>query len=93
MELFAVSVTTLLLVAGFGANDAVRPPGRLGTSSVTFPVNPVKGVIAIASVTEDPWDRVKEGDEAPRAKLGGGLTVTQIVPYWDWVSEVPTIDR
>jgi len=40
-----VSVLGLVLVAGFGLNDAVTPAGRPDDAArVTFPVNPFVGV-------------------------------------------------
>jgi hypothetical protein len=38
--LLAVRVKVLLLVAGFGENDAVTPLGRFTAERLTFPLNP-----------------------------------------------------
>lgn len=38
--LLAVRVRVLLLVAGFGENDAVTPLGRFKADKFTFPLNP-----------------------------------------------------
>jgi hypothetical protein len=38
--LLAASVNVLLLVAGFGENDAVTPAGRPVTEKLTLPLNP-----------------------------------------------------
>jgi len=51
----AVSVSVLLLVAGFGLKAAVTPLGSPGTpkaESDTLPLNPFSGVIVIVLV---PW--------------------------------------
>ena len=47
----AVSVSTLLPVAGLGLNEAVTPEGTPDADNVTLPVNPPDGVIVIESVT------------------------------------------
>jgi hypothetical protein len=36
----AIRVKVLLLVAGFGENDAVTPLGRFEAERLTFPLNP-----------------------------------------------------
>ena len=41
--LLAVNVSVLVLVAGFGLNDAVTPVGRPDAARVTAPVNPLIG--------------------------------------------------
>jgi len=46
----AVSVSTLVLVAGFVPNVAVTPAGSGDADSVTFPVNPLAGLIVIVLV-------------------------------------------
>jgi hypothetical protein len=43
----AVSVSTLLEVAGFVPNPAVTPAGRPEADKVTLPVNPPEGVIVM----------------------------------------------
>jgi hypothetical protein len=48
--LLAVSVSTLELVAGLVANDAVTPLGKPVAESVTLPVKPLAGVTVIVSV-------------------------------------------
>ena len=47
--LLAVSVSTLLLVVGFVANEAVTPLGKPDAASVTLPVNPPTSVTLIVS--------------------------------------------
>jgi len=41
--LLAVNVSILVLVAGFGLNEAVTPVGRPDAARVTAPVNPLIG--------------------------------------------------
>ena len=48
----AVSVSVLLVVAGFGLKEAVTPLGNPEAESDTFPVNPFSGAIVIVLV---PW--------------------------------------
>lgn len=42
--LAAVSVNALVLVEGFGLNEAVTPLGRPDADKLTFPLNPLCGV-------------------------------------------------
>jgi hypothetical protein len=46
----AVSVNVLVLVAGFGLNDAVTPLGRPDADKLTLPPKPFSGVSVIALV-------------------------------------------
>ena len=48
--LLAVSVSTLLPVAGLVANAAVTPLGKPEAARVTLPVNPLTAVTAIVLV-------------------------------------------
>jgi hypothetical protein len=43
----AEKVTVLVAVVGFGANDAVTPPGRPDADKFTAPLKPFRGVIVI----------------------------------------------
>ena len=52
--LLAVSVSTLELVAGFFANEAVTPLGRPVAARVTLPVNPPMSVMEMVSVEAPP---------------------------------------
>lgn len=52
--LLAVSVNTLFAVVGLALQDAVTPLGRPVAASVTLPVNPVKTVVEMVSVTLPP---------------------------------------
>jgi len=64
--LLAVSVSTLVLVAGLVAKLAVTPLGRPAAASVTLPVNPPTSVMVMVSVLLLPWatDRVGAEDES-----------------------------
>jgi hypothetical protein len=46
----AVSVNVLVVVAGFGLNDAVTPLGRPDVDKLTLPLNPLCEVTVIALV-------------------------------------------
>lgn len=59
--LVAVSVTTLELVAGLVAKEAVTPLGRPLAASVTAPANPPSPVMVSVSVLVLPWARVTLG--------------------------------
>ena len=53
---FAVSVSVLEPVVGFGANDAVTPLGRPEvTARLTLPVNPYWGFTFTLDALELPW--------------------------------------
>jgi hypothetical protein len=49
------SVNVLVVVAGFGLNDAVTPLGRPEADKVTLPLNPFCGVTVIVLVPLVPW--------------------------------------
>jgi hypothetical protein len=57
--LLAVSVNVLVVVAGFGLNDAVTPVGRPEADKLTLPLKPFCGVIVIAPVPLAPCTRVR----------------------------------
>jgi hypothetical protein len=50
----AVSVSTLVPVAGFGLKDAVTPLGRPDAARVTLPVKPFRPVTVTVDVPEAP---------------------------------------
>ena len=69
--LLAVSVRTLLEVAGFGLNDAVTPFGNPEATSVTLPVNPFTGVMVMVLVPLAPFfAMVTALDDGERLKPG-----------------------
>ena len=72
-EALAVRVSTLVPVAGFGANAAVTPLGRPVAASVTLPVNPPASVTVIVSVPLLPWAIVRADGEEEIVKLGTGV--------------------
>jgi hypothetical protein len=54
-ELVAVNVSKLLLVAGFGENEAVTPVGKPETERFTLLLNPYCGNTQTYDVVELPW--------------------------------------
>jgi hypothetical protein len=60
----AVSVRVVLLAEGLGLNVAVTPVGRPTAENVTFPLNPLYGVIVIALVLCPPCTKLKLLGEA-----------------------------
>ena len=75
--LLAVNVSILVLVAGFGLNEAVTPVGRPEAASVTAPVNPAVGVTVILLVPLAPC--VTVAGEAERLKFGVATAFTMSV--------------
>jgi hypothetical protein len=63
-----VNVSVLVLVAGFGLNNAVTPVGRPDAARFTFPVNPFVGVTVIVLFPLAPCATVAA--EAERLKFG-----------------------
>jgi hypothetical protein len=80
--LLAVNVSVLVLVAGFGLNDAVTPVGRPDAARVTAPVYPLIGVTVMVLFPLPPCGIVAgDTDEAERLKSGvaTALTLSMIV--------------
>lgn len=74
----AVSVKTLLEVAGFVPNPAVTPAGKPEADRVTLPVNPPEGVMVMVLLPLLPCVTLSEVGEADSEKFGleaaGGRT-------------------
>jgi hypothetical protein len=90
----AVSVTTLVVVAGLVANVAVTPVGNPEAVKVTLPVNPLLGTTAIVLVAlllppVPPGVIVTVVGLAVIVKFGGGVTVRLIVVVWVRLPDVP----
>jgi hypothetical protein len=87
----AVSVSTLLLVAGFVPKVAVTPAGNPDAARVTLPLKGLTSVIVIVSVPLAPCatDRVP-GDDAS-VKLPGPVIVSAIVVDAVNVPDVPVM--
>jgi hypothetical protein len=62
----AVSVKVLVVVAGFGLNDAVTPLGRPDADKLTLPLNPFCGVTVIVLVPPAPCTMLKLLGDAER---------------------------
>jgi putative ubiquitin-RnfH superfamily antitoxin RatB of RatAB toxin-antitoxin module len=87
----AVKVSVLLPVAGLGLNAAVTPFGKPDAESVTLPLKPFDGVMAIALV---PWllcVTVSAFGEAARLKFGKALTVRLSVVVFVSMPDEPVI--
>jgi hypothetical protein len=75
-EALAVSVKVLVVVVGFGLNEAVTPVGRVEvTERFTLPVKPFVGLTVIVLVPLLPWAIVKVLGDADNEKLGAAVTV------------------
>ena len=66
----AERVKTLLVVVGFVPKVALTPFGRPDAVKVTFPLNPLKGLIVIVAEPAAPWRMVKLLGEVESVKLG-----------------------
>lgn len=89
--LLAVSVSTLLLVAGFVAKAAVTPVGNPVTDSVTLPLNEPTSTIEIVSVALAPSVRETDVLDGVSEKLpvDAAFTVKAMVVVSVSVPEVP----
>ena len=54
-----VSVNVLVLVVGFGLNDAVTPLGKPGADKLTWPLKSYSGLTVIELVPLAPWVMVR----------------------------------
>lgn len=68
--LLAVSVSTLLPVAGLAPKVPVTPLGNPATARVTLPENPFSLETVMVSVADFPWPRDKEGVAGSIVKPG-----------------------
>jgi len=68
--LLAASVKVLVVVAGFGLNDAVTPLGRPETDKLMLPLKPLSGVTVMALEPLVPCVMVKLLGEVESRKLG-----------------------
>jgi len=75
-ELLAVSVSTLLPLAGLVANAAVTPVGKPDAASVTLPVKPLSLFTVMVDFPDVPCATDSEVDDVASVKLGAGLTVS-----------------
>jgi len=77
--LLAVNVSVLVLVAGFGLNDAVTPVGRPDAASVTAPVNPLIGDTVMVLFPMLPCTTVAGEAERLKSGVATALTLSMIV--------------
>jgi hypothetical protein len=90
--LLAVSVTTLLVVAGFTLKEAVTPVGNPEAAKVTLPENPFTGVIVIVLFPPAaPLATVRAVGDAERLKLCARVTVRLIVVVCVRLPEAPVM--
>jgi len=68
--LVADRVKTLLVVVGLVPKVAVIPLGSPDALRLTFPLNPLKGLMVIVAEPAVPWRMVKLLGEVERVKLG-----------------------
>ena len=69
----AVKVNTLVVVAGFGTNDAVTPLGSPDTAKLVLPENRFTGFTVIVLVPSLPWiTPTVFGDDESVKEAGGG---------------------
>ena len=88
----AVSVRTLVAVAGFVPNAAVTPVGRPVAASVTLPVNPsVSAIVIVLVLPAPPCAIVTLDGEADKLKFGGPVTVNETVVVCVKLPETPVI--
>ena len=84
-------VKELVLVPGFGANDAVTPFGRPDAERFTLPVKPFSGAMLIVLVALLPRRIVKLLGDTDNEKSGAGDTVREIVVVLVKLPDVPLI--
>jgi hypothetical protein len=89
--LFAVSVNVLVVVAGFGLNDAVTPLGSPDADKLTLPLKPFCGVTVILLVPLVPCVMVKLLGDAERVKFPLGFTASEILVWFVKLPDVPVI--
>ena len=91
--LLAVSVSVLVVVAGFVLNDAVTPLGKPDADKLTLPLKPFCGVTVIVLVPAVPCVIVKllGDDESVKFAAGARLTVRAIAVAFDKLPEVPVM--
>jgi hypothetical protein len=88
----AVSVSLLVVVAGFGLNAAVTPVGKPDADIVTVLVKPFRRVtVSVLVPPAPPCETVTLVGEAASEKFGDGLTVRLTVVVCVKLPEVPVI--
>lgn len=87
----AAKVSVLVAVAGLGLKEAVTPLGNPDAESVTLPVKPFIGVMAIALVPWLPCTRLNALGAADNVKPGAAVTVTLIAAFCVRLPEVPVV--
>jgi len=79
--LLALSVSTLLLVAGFVPNEAATPAGNPDAARVTLPLNGLTSVILIVSVPLVPGAMDRAFAEGESVKLPPPPVPPQVTPF------------
>jgi hypothetical protein len=89
-ELVALSVRVLLLVVGFGLNDAVTPLGNAEvTARLTLPEKLFAAFTVIVLTALLVWARLTELGEADKVKVPSAVTLRLIATVWVKLPEVP----
>jgi hypothetical protein len=76
--LLAVSVKVLVVVAGFGLNDAPTPLGRPEAVKLTLPLKPLRGVMVIVLEPLAPCVKVRLLGDVDSPKLGADVERGQL---------------
>ena len=88
-ELLTISDNVLVVVEGFGLNEAVTPVGKVDVENVTLLLKPFVGWTVIVDVPVLPLATLRLLGEAERLKFGPGFTVRLIVVVCVRLPEVP----
>lgn len=78
----AVSVRTLVEVAGLVPNVAVTPAGKPEAERVTLPVKPPRSVTEIVLVPLDPCATERLAGDAARLKSGVAAPARALIMVW-----------
>ena len=89
--LLALKVAVLVVVEGFGLNEADTPVGRVDVENVTLLLKPFVGLTVIVELRELPCGTSKLVREEERLKFGcpAVFTVRLTVVVWDRLPDTP----
>ena len=91
--LLALKLAVLVVLEGFGLNEAVTPVGKVDVENVTLLLKPFVGLTVIVELRELPRGTFKLVGEAERLKFGcpAVFTVRLTVVVCDRLPDVPVI--